>query len=137
MGLIGAVDQVADRLRTPVLTIRVSGVLPSGLAAAVEVAAYRIASEALANVSKHARAGLCVVDFSVISDSLVVSVVDDGAGIAAGTPSGVGLISLRERAAELGGRCEIECPPDGGTTVRATLPLGSAARAVQEVSDGR
>ncbi|MFC5008638.1 sensor histidine kinase [Dactylosporangium cerinum] len=137
VGLIGAVDQVADRLRTPVLTIRVSGVLPSGLAAAVEVAAYRIASEALANVSKHARAGLCVVDFSVISDSLVVSVVDDGAGIAAGTPSGVGLISLRERAAELGGRCEIECPPDGGTTVRATLPLGSAARAVQEVSDGR
>ncbi|GAA3204432.1 sensor histidine kinase [Dactylosporangium siamense] len=137
VGLIGAVDQVADRLRTPSLTIRVTGSLALGLAAAVEVAAYRIASEALTNVSKHARAGLCVVDFSVVSDNLVVSVVDDGGGIAVGTPSGVGLISLRERAAELGGRCEIECPPSGGTTVRATLPLGSAARAVQEVSDGR
>ncbi|MDG6104091.1 sensor histidine kinase [Dactylosporangium aurantiacum] len=137
VGLIGAVDQVADRLRTPALTIRVTGEPPAGLAAAVEVAAYRIASEALTNVSKHARAGSCTVDFSLDGDSLVVSVVDDGGGIAAGTPSGVGLISLRERAAELGGRCEISCPPDGGTTVRATLPLGSAARALQEVPDGR
>ncbi|MEV4517381.1 sensor histidine kinase [Dactylosporangium sp. NPDC049525] len=135
VGLIGAVDQVADRLRTPALTIRVGGALPAGLAAAVEVAAYRIASEALTNVSKHARAGVCAVDFSVISDNLVVSVVDDGAGIAVGTPSGVGLISLRERAAELGGRCEVECPPGGGTAVRATLPLGSSS--LQEVPDGR
>lgn len=137
VGLIGAVDQVADRLRTPALTIRVTGELPAGLAAAVEVAAYRIASEALTNVSKHARAGSCVVDFSLEEDCLVVSVVDDGGGIAVGTPSGVGLISLRERAAELGGRCEISCPPGGGTRVRAALPLGSAARALQEVPDGR
>lgn len=137
VGLIGAVDQVADRLRTPALSIHVTGALPVGLAAAVEVAAYRIASEALTNVSRHAGAGSCVVDFSVISDNLVVSVVDDGGGIAVGTPSGVGLISLRERAAELGGRCEIGCPPGGGTTVRATLPLGSATPALQEVPDGR
>ncbi|MEV0562898.1 sensor histidine kinase [Dactylosporangium sp. NPDC050588] len=134
VGLIGAVDQVADRLRTPALAIRVAGALPSGLPAAVEVAAYRIASEALTNVSKHARASSVSADFSVASDTLVVTVTDDGAGIAAGTPSGVGLISLRERASELGGNCEIECPPDGGTTVRATLPLGSSR---QEVADGR
>ncbi|MET7423238.1 sensor histidine kinase [Dactylosporangium sp. NPDC005555] len=135
VGLIGAVDQVADRLRTPSLTIRVTGSPPVGLAAAVEVAAYRIASEALANVSKHARAGVACADFSIVSDTLVVSVTDDGCGIAPGTPSGVGLVSLRERAAELGGRCEIECPPGGGTTVRATLPLGSSS--LQEVPDGR
>lgn len=122
VGLLGAVGQVADRLPFPV---RVGGALPDGLPAAVEVAAYRIASEALTNVAKHAQASTAEADFSVFSDMLVVEVVDDGIGITPGTPSGVGLVSLRERAAELGGRCEIECPATGGTTVRAYLPLVS------------
>jgi signal transduction histidine kinase len=53
----------------------------------------------------------------------VVGVVDDGVGIDPGAPAGVGLVSLRERAAELGGSCEIGCPPEGGTRVRALLPV--------------
>ena len=53
----------------------------------------------------------------------MVTVADDGVGIAAGRPAGVGLVSLRERAAELGGSCTVECPPDGGTVVRAVLPV--------------
>ncbi len=89
----------------------------------MEVAAYRIASEALANVAKHASARTCRVDLARDADgALVVTVSDDGRGIAPGAPAGVGLVSLRERAAELGGRCTVECPATGGTVVRAVLP---------------
>ncbi len=55
-------------------------------------------------------------------DALVVTASDDDRGIAPGAPAGVGLVSLRERAAELGGRCTVECPATGGTVVRAVLP---------------
>ncbi|MET7395872.1 sensor histidine kinase [Dactylosporangium sp. NPDC005572] len=129
VGLAGAVGQVAQRLRTPGLTTTVEPAGPDeldDLPAAVEVAAYRIASEALANVARHAAARTCVVRFRRDGRTLLVEVADDGTGIAPGTPSGVGLVSLRERAAELGGRCEIECPATGGTVVRAYLPLSSA-----------
>ena len=49
-----------------------------------------------------------------------------GAASGADVTAGVGLLSLRERAEELGGRCEVACPPTGGTTVRAVLPYGGA-----------
>ncbi|GGN61512.1 hypothetical protein GCM10010112_18700 [Actinoplanes lobatus] len=125
VGLLGAVRQQAARLRAPGLTVTVDG---GGdldqLPAAVEVAAYRIASEALANVARHASATSCRVRLEVAGGDLTVEITDDGVGIPAGTPSGVGLVSLRERAAELGGDCRIECPGDRGTHVRARLPLG-------------
>ncbi|WP_433218498.1 histidine kinase [Dactylosporangium sp. CS-047395] len=125
VGLAGAVEQLAERLRAPGLTTRVSATLPADLPAAVEVAAYRIASEALTNVTKHAHATSCTITLTAGERDLVVEVRDDGTGIPPGTPSGVGLVSLRERAAELGGRCEIECPAGGGTLVRAHLPLST------------
>ena len=59
---------------------------------------------------------------AVDDGSLLVEVADDGTGIAAEAQAGVGLVSLRERAAELGGRSEVTCPPTGGTLVRAWLP---------------
>jgi signal transduction histidine kinase len=106
-----------------VATEVVAGPGTDDLPAAVEVAAYRIASEALANVAKHASAATCRVELARDPDAaLVVTVADDGRGIPPGAPAGVGLVSLRERAAELGGRCTVECPPSGGTVVRATLP---------------
>jgi signal transduction histidine kinase len=95
------------------------------LPAAVEVAAYRIAGEALANVARHASARTCTVRLSVEDRALLVEVADDGRGIGADAEAGVGLVSLRERAAELGGRSEVTCPDDGGTMVRAWLPLRS------------
>jgi signal transduction histidine kinase len=124
LGLLGAVQQQAERLRGPGVTAVVDarGGL-DGLPAAVEVAAYRISSEALTNVAKHAAATTCVVRLEVDGDSLLVEVTDDGTGIPPGQPSGVGLVSLRERAAELGGTCEIGCPDERGTVVRARLPL--------------
>lgn len=94
------------------------------LPAAVEVAAYRIAQEALTNVVHHAQAQHCVV-WLEISDELKVEVVDDGVGVGNGRQpnSGLGLLSMRERAEELGGFCLIEPATGGGTRVVAWLPL--------------
>jgi signal transduction histidine kinase len=124
LGLTGAVRQQAERLLVPRTSVTVTGGPGvDELPAAVEVAAYRIASEALANVARHASASSVRVSLAREGASLVVGVVDDGVGIDPGAPAGVGLVSLRERAAELGGSCEIGCPPEGGTRVRALLPV--------------
>jgi signal transduction histidine kinase len=56
-------------------------------------------------------------------DGLHLEIIDDGVGIPAGRGAGVGLISMCERAAELGGKCWIESELNGGTRVRAQLPL--------------
>jgi signal transduction histidine kinase len=98
----------------------------SSLPAAVEVAAYRIVEEALANVVRHARARNCHVQVRVVeaAHALEIEVVDDGRGLPVGKRKlGVGLASMRERAAELGGACQIEPRSAGGTRVLAQLPL--------------
>ncbi|MEZ4670763.1 MAG: histidine kinase [Anaerolineae bacterium] len=97
---------------------------PPLLPAAVEVAAYRIALEAMTNVSRHARAHHCCVRLS-LPDDLCVEITDDGRGLPKVVQAGVGLASMRERAEELGGTCHAEVLPQGGTTVVAHLPLPS------------
>jgi signal transduction histidine kinase len=92
------------------------------LSAATEVAAYRIASEALTNVVRHARARSCYIHLS-LTDVLQLEIADDGVGPPVNGHAGVGLTSMRERAAELGGTCLIERAPTGGTRVIARLPL--------------
>jgi signal transduction histidine kinase len=107
------------------------------LPAAVEVAAYRIAQEALTNVACHAQAHVCTVRLT-LAGALLVEICDDGVGIAPEHHSGVGLLSKRERATELGGTCTITSNAGGGTRVCARLPIplplqeeahGAAARA--------
>lgn len=95
---------------------------PPPLPAAVEVAAYRIALEALNNVSRHAEAHHCRVRLS-LPDDLCLEILDDGRGLPREVRAGVGLISMRERAEELGGRCTAEALPQGGTGIMARLPL--------------
>ncbi len=89
----------------------------------MEVAAYRIAIEAMTNSARHADASHCWVRFSV-SDTLDVEVADDGTGIPSDALAGVGISSMRERAAEVGGSLSVERRGKGGTCVRASLPLG-------------
>jgi signal transduction histidine kinase len=96
------------------------------LSAAAEIAILRIAGEALANVSRHARAQQCEITLGTAGELAELTIGDDGTGPPpAGTPGrGVGLDSMQERATELGGSFTIEARPAGGTMVRALLPAG-------------
>lgn len=126
VGLAGSVRQLVERMRMPglSLTLDVTGDLGS-LPAAAEVAAYRILSEALANVLRHAGATHVAVRLWAADGDLGLEVVDDGRGIMPASRAGVGLTSMRERARELGGECTVEPVPGGGTKVAARLPLRS------------
>jgi signal transduction histidine kinase len=89
----------------------------------VEVAAYYVICEALANVVKHAqarRARVCVRDDG---SSLLIEVVDDGTG-GAGSSGGSGLQGLADRVGALDGRLVVVSPPGGGTAVHAVIPCG-------------
>ncbi|MBI2918835.1 MAG: hypothetical protein HYY01_12700 [Chloroflexi bacterium] len=98
--------------------------LPS-LPAAVEVAVYRIAVEALTNVARHSRARNCVVRLSqTVNGMLELEVADDGVGLTPVSTPGVGISSMKERAVELGGSCIVESVAQGGTHVRARIPVG-------------
>jgi signal transduction histidine kinase len=101
----------------------------SQLPAAVEVACYRIAQEALANVVRHARASHCSIRIRLDEEAhaLSVEVEDDGRGIRDDDRAGVGMISMRERTEELGGRCTVRPLVGGGTLVEAILPFHAAA----------
>jgi signal transduction histidine kinase len=97
------------------------------LPAAVELAAYRIAQEGLANALRHSGGRHCRVRLSLREDAgsrvLVLDVTDDGVGLPVQIRRGVGLDSMQERAAELGGRCSIGTDPAGGVRVTAVLPV--------------
>jgi len=108
----------------PRVSVRVPDRLPV-LPAAVEVAAYRIALEGLTNASRHAHAREVRLNLE-LDGALELEVTDDGRGIPTGREAGVGLASMRERASELGGTLTVEPRPNGGTTVRARLPVSVA-----------
>jgi signal transduction histidine kinase len=99
------------------------------LPAAIEMSAFRIVQEALANALKHAQATRVDVDLRTQDDSLFITVSDWGVGFLGApgeTPGrGLGLLSMRERARLLGGECHIESAPERGTRVRARLPVAN------------
>jgi signal transduction histidine kinase len=104
------------------LDTRITAVEVPALSAAVEVAAYRIVTEALTNVARHSTAGCAEVVIAPDDAALRLTIRDDGAGSLAPWRPGVGLRSLRERAAELGGGLDAAPTPSGGE-VRAWLPV--------------
>jgi signal transduction histidine kinase len=93
------------------------------LPAAVEVAAYRIAVEAVTNAVRHSEGTSCTVTLRREEGALRVEIRDDGVGAAGGRDTGVGLGSMRDRAEELGGTCTVSAGPGGGTVVVAVLPM--------------
>jgi signal transduction histidine kinase len=121
-GLVPALSEQASRLSASGAKFEVRG--PSDmpqLPAAAEVATYRIALEAMTNVSKHAGATACEVELS-LNGGIRLTVSDNGDGFSPSARHGVGMSSMRERAAEIGGDLNIETSSDG-TIVTAVLPL--------------
>jgi signal transduction histidine kinase len=150
LGLVAAIQQQAESQgmvvtpidtkaverceNQPVFWLEAPEDLPS-LPAAVEVAAYRIAQEAITNVARHARARTCRVRLSVdeAAGALLLEITDDGIGMSTGRRAGVGLSSMRERAVELGGTCEVEPISPAGTRMLARLPLPTSEEPPQGV----
>lgn len=128
LGLVGAIRQQVGLLDTSAvggLRISVEATEDLGpLPAAVEVAAFRIATEAATNAARHSGARACTIELRR-SDVLEVEARDDGQGMQdeASNSNGVGLVSLRERAEELGGGIVVYSGPRQGTRVSASLPL--------------
>jgi signal transduction histidine kinase len=136
LGLVAAIESFADGCCERV-DVRFDGE-PAGLPAAVEVAAYRIAQEALANVRLHAPASCASVRLKRDTDLHLV-VADSGPGLpdgargnhrpAASVPPRRGLAAMKEWAAEVGGSCVITSRNGGGTLVAVKLPLGTPENA--------
>ncbi|MBL8046733.1 MAG: sensor histidine kinase [Anaerolineales bacterium] len=124
LGLTGAMRALAaQRTSANGLQVLIDAPEPlPPLPAAVEVAAYRITQEALTNVVRHAHAHTCHIRLA-LADELRLEISDDGVGLPAHLQAGVGLRSMRERAAELGGACRVETNASGGTYVATWLPL--------------
>jgi two-component system NarL family sensor kinase len=125
LGLAAAVEEYAARLteRGGVLVEVRAAALPT-LPAAVEVAAYRIITEALTNVVRHAGAEHAWVSVVATDGALRVEVADDGVGLGERRGShGMGLAAMAERAAELGGTCDLGVGDGGGTRVTVSLPM--------------
>ncbi|WP_319735291.1 sensor histidine kinase [Streptomyces niveiscabiei] len=94
----------------------------------VDLAAYRIVQEALANVTRHARPARAVVTVGYREDGVHLRVDDEGASTAtSGAPAGHGIIGMRERAALCGGWAGARVRADGGWTVEAVPPLRESA----------
>ncbi len=132
LGLVGAIEQASSRIsRSSAMQVVVEvGELPP-LPAAVEVAAFRIVTEAITNAVKHASASRCTVSIAAGRGTLSISIIDNGCGLIAGQSQGHGLHTMRERAEELRGRLTVDAAAGGGTAVEATLPLPRQAEAPQ------
>jgi signal transduction histidine kinase len=118
-GLGAALKTLARRCPVPVtLDVAIQTDLPD----AVEVAAYYVTAEALANVAKHAQACEVIVRARTFDETLCLSIRDDGIG---GTDSrhGSGIIGLKDRVDVLGGTITLNSPAGHGTTIEATIPL--------------
>lgn len=117
-GLAVALESVATRANVPVEVI---GATQDRLPEPVELAAFYVVCEALANVAKHAGASSAVVELERNPGALIVEVRDDGVG-GASADGGSGLRGLADRVEALGGRLQVWSPQGGGTRLRAEIP---------------
>ena len=127
LGLAAAVESYVkglgkrQLLRVDVLADR----MDERLAPETEAAAYRIVQEALTNVIKHAHARSCRVYLQRLTNTLRVTIEDDGVGfepVLAGASGGLGLIGIRERVAQVRGTIRLEAAPGKGTRLTVELP---------------
>ncbi len=102
--------------------LRILGVPDRRLPDVVEATVWYLASEALSNAVKHARASQVTIEVAHRASTVAVEIADDGAGGA--TADGSGLLGLRDRVDALGGRLRVDSPVGEGTRIVATIPLG-------------
>lgn len=129
LGLIGAMRNSKFQGSDVRINVTAPDPMPK-LPAAVEVAVYRIASEALHNVVKHAQATDCEVRIELDGGCLILKVIDNGQYLAGEIQAGVGLTSMKERAVELGGMLAIQPNEPSGTCVMARIPIETGCREV-------
>lgn len=121
LGLVGALELHIDRLKPSHCCVTIHAELPPCVPAAVEVAAYRIAVEAVTNTVRHTTATTCIITLTPHGETLLVKISDNG-GTADPWVPGVGILSMREQARDLGG--DLTCGPGhNGGTVTARLPI--------------
>jgi signal transduction histidine kinase len=119
-GLAVALESLAAHAPVPIrLTVEVEGRVHER----IEVAAYYVVCESLANIGKHAQATSATVAVARMNGEIVVEVVDDGVG-GADSERGTGLRGLADRVEALDGRLRVWTPRGGGTRVRAEMPCG-------------
>jgi signal transduction histidine kinase len=140
LGLVGALRRYAAQYSNGsgpeeqgladdlVINIHAKDPVPS-MPAAVEAAAYRITQEAVNNVVRHAQAHTCDISLD-FSDSLSLSIRDDGVGMPQTVKAGIGLASMQERALELGGSCKIISNSGKGTKIEVELPLSNSTELI-------
>ena len=116
-------DVHARQAGRPEIAVDIPGPGLGGLPAAVELAAFRIVQEALTNALRHADARHVEVRLRRLPGGVCAAVEDDGCGIDDARPPGVGLTSMAERAAEVGGNLTVTARLGGGTVVEAVLPV--------------
>ncbi|WP_163510850.1 sensor histidine kinase [Fodinicola acaciae] len=121
-GLDAALSGLASRSPVPV---RLNVSVDRRPSATVESVAYFVVSEALTNISKHARASTVDITARRDGDLLRLTIVDDGRGGAVENGAGTGLRGLRQRIAAVDGTLHLDSPPDEGTTMIVELPCGS------------
>jgi len=131
LGVTAAIEALAERNVRHGLEVDVSielpneqGSEPERLSGELESALYRIIQEALTNAAKHGRASRAVVEICEQSGEVSLLVRDNGSGFDPGAKSeGFGLLGMHERVALLGGELQVASSLDGGTTIRARLPV--------------
>jgi signal transduction histidine kinase len=124
LGLEAAVRELVARYDSGSMRVHLHGAVTRELPPHVAAAGYAIVSEALVNAHRHADATDVAVHLGDGPD-LVIDITDNGRGLPPAHQPGVGLRSMRERAAELGGTCTIRPGGRGGTAVTARIPIGS------------
>lgn len=135
-GLVPALEWLAQQVsqRTGVRVQVLGGSPAARPGREVETALFRIAQEALTNISKHADASQAAIDLDWCADGLRMTVTDDGAGFDVRAvsfktePLHMGLVNMRERARSVGGTCRIESEPRHGTKVVVEVKEDSACQ---------
>jgi PAS domain S-box-containing protein len=124
-GLAHAVERLAESAPLPVEV----DVLDERLSQSVETAIYFTVAEGLTNVAKYANATRARVSVAVLDGLATAEIVDDGRG-GANASGGSGLRGLADRLEAVGGSLEVGSPPNGGTVLRARVPVGSSTAGV-------